>query len=97
MNHLQERHCLTEETPTAVNAALNAKGPLHTVGSVVNATLIAAPTHHKDAGSNPRIKAGKTGAVRLRTQDLCGTKEPEGDLLKSNPWMIFESAPCRLT
>ena len=95
--HRLEKHELALPLLATVNAVLQEKGLLLRQGTIVDATLIAAPADYKGAGSYARIKAGKTGAVRLRTQDLCGTKEPEGDLLKSSPWMIFESAPCRLT
>ncbi|WP_175943773.1 IS5 family transposase [Burkholderia pyrrocinia] len=61
--HLLEQHQLAEQFLKAVNAQLSAKGYLLKEGTVVDATLIAAPssTKNKDGERDPEMHQTKKG------------------------------------
>jgi IS5 family transposase len=61
--HLLERHRLAEQFLQTVNAQLSAKGYLLKEGTVVDATLIAAPssTKNKDGERDPEMHQTKKG------------------------------------
>lgn len=61
--HLLEQHQLAEQLLKAVNAQLSAKGNLLKEGTVVDATLIAAPrsTKNKDGERSPEMHQTKKG------------------------------------
>ena len=61
--HLLERHKLAEQILSTVNDLLSAKGLLLKAGTVVDATLIAAPssTKNKDGQRDPEMHQSKKG------------------------------------
>lgn len=61
--HLLEQHALAEQILTLVNDLLGGKGLLLKAGTVVDATLIAAPssTKNKDAQRDPEMHQSKKG------------------------------------
>ncbi|MBK6747113.1 IS5 family transposase [Ottowia sp.] len=61
--HLLERHKLAEQILATVNGLLSAKGLLLKSGTVVDATLIAAPssTKNRDGGRDPEMHQSKKG------------------------------------
>ena len=61
--HLLERHKLAEQILATVNALLQAKGLQLKAGTVVDATLIAAPTSTKNGGKarDPEMHQSKKG------------------------------------
>lgn len=61
--HLLERHKLAEQILTTVNGLLSAKGLLLKAGTVVDATLIAAPssTKNSDGQRDPEMHQSKKG------------------------------------
>ncbi len=61
--HLLERHKLADQILATVNALLQAKGLQLKAGTVVDATLIAAPTSTKDEGKarDPEMHQSKKG------------------------------------
>ena len=61
--HLLERHKLADQILATVNGLLSAKGLLLKSGTVVDATLIAAPssTKNRDGGRDPEMHQSKKG------------------------------------
>ncbi len=61
--HLLEEHQLIEQILATVNATLTDKGLMHRQGTVVDATLIAAPssTKNKDGKRDPQMHQTKKG------------------------------------
>jgi IS5 family transposase len=61
--HLLERHKLAEQILVVVNDLLSSKGLLLRAGTVVDATLIAAPssTKNKDGQRDPEMHQSKKG------------------------------------
>nr|CBA32602.1 hypothetical protein Csp_D32970 [Curvibacter putative symbiont of Hydra magnipapillata] len=61
--HRLEKHKLSEQILATVNALLEQRGLLLKTGTVVDATLIAAPssTKNKDKGRDPEMHSSKKG------------------------------------
>ena len=61
--HRLERHKLTEQILATVNELLSQRGLLLKTGTVVDATLIAAPTStkNKDKSRDPEMHSSKNG------------------------------------
>jgi IS5 family transposase len=86
--HLLERHELAVALFAEVNAVLSEKGLSMKRGSIVDATLIAAPssTKNQDKQRDPKMSQTKKGKVRYR-----GLKKNTGQIVTlfalSNLWM----------
>ena len=102
--HLLERHKLAEQILAVVNDLLSGRGLLLKAGTVVDATLIAAPssTKNKDAQRDPEMHQSKKGnqwcVSRTQAADLwcCtedGSRPPEAGLqeLASNHPVLLRS------
>ncbi len=77
--HLLERHQLTAQMFAAVNAHLTAKRLLLSAGTIVDATIINAPSSTKNATHtrDPEMRQTKKGNhVVLRDEDSCGDRSP---------------------
>ena len=76
--HLLEEHNLSVQLLAAINATLSAKGLMLKVGTVVDATLIAAPSSTKNSSDqrDPEMHQTKKG-----NQWLFGMKDHIGAML----------------
>ena len=66
--HLLEKHRLTEDLFVAINAHLAEKGLILREGTIIDATLIAAPssTKNKDGSATPKCTRQKKQPVAFR-------------------------------